>query len=100
MYSHHNHRLSLGVVVIDIGEQCGLLQEAVEVAVGILLAVAPDIVAELGQVRHALLIFFGLVGKRERVARLVEYHAEQVGKRHNLQLIAERVNELSERHKL
>ena len=100
MYRHHDDRLGLGVVVIYIREQRGLLQEAVEVALGVFLAVAAYVVSELRQVRHALLIFLGLVGKRERVARLVEYHAEQVGKGHNLQLLAERVNELPERHKL
>ena len=100
MYRHHDDRLGLGVVVIYIREQRGLLQEAVEVALGVFLAVAAYVVSELRQVRHALLIFLGLVGERERIARLVEYHAEQIGEGHNLHLLAERVDELAERHEL
>ena len=76
MYRHHNNRLGLGVVVIYIREQRGLLQEAIEVALGVFLAVAAYVVSELRQVCHALLIFLGLIGERERIARLVEYHAE------------------------
>ena len=100
MYRHHNDRLGLGVVVIYIREQRGLLQEAVEVALGVFLAVAAYVVSKLRQIRHTLLIFFGLVSERERIARLVKYNAEQIGKRHNLHLLAERVDKLAERHEL
>ena len=100
MYRHHNDGLRLSIVVVDIRQQRGLLQKAVEVALGILLAVAPDIVAELGKVRHTLLILFGLVCKRQRIACFIKYRTKEICKRHGVQLFAQRVDELSEGHKL